>query len=303
MHNILVAWCVMQSSFKVTVYSNFFIMLLSEITSNPPPDDSTAREWQEWKNQALSTSMKIFLERHPWFSFKKQDIFQNLRERCSVPSIYAITQPGDKISSCVPRDLQMLVFKKTVGHSSKDVHVLRRLKDSETYECFLTKRKISNSDLQEWADTNECIVEQSLSSFQEVIPFDFKCYLVDGVVKYVGVFNRNATKTVLAYFDAQSLKQIPFADVFADVPNIWFEGFGPYSQEFLRRIILAKQEAERIANDVLNVSGIILSLDMYVIPSECGFKVWLGEITPRPGAIHSNWLRRSFVRNLFDFGN
>lgn len=218
---------------------------------------------------------------------------------CNVPAILATTRPGQKISDVMPTDLEMVVFKKSVGHSSKDVHVLRRNKDSQSYECFLTKSLVNFTDLQSWIDSNECIVEQSLSTFQEIIPMDFKCYLIDGSVEYIAVINRNSTKPFLSYFDAKSLEQINFNDIFADIPRNWLQGFGPYTPELRNRIHLAKAEAERIARETLNVRGLIVSLDMYVTPRGNEFQVWLGEITPRPGALHSNWLKRDFVRKLF----
>lgn len=277
-------------------------MILATITQHVPAASATAKEWHEWKNASLTTSMQCFLQRHPWFSFKKQDLFQNLSRFCNVPSIYAITRPGMNAKDVFDGN-DLVVFKRSIGHSSKEVRVLRRSVSSDSYDCLLTRSSVTLADLQAWIDTTECIVEQALTTFQEPIPFDFKCYLVDGVVKYVGVINRNGPKTSLAYFYADSLDQLPFSKIFSAIPSVWSEGFPPYSEELKLRMRLAKAEAERIAFQALDVRGLLVSLDMYVTPMESSFKVWLGEITPRPGALHSNWLTRSFIHSLLDLSN
>lgn len=265
----------------------------------PLPFDDEPKSWFDWKNDSLTKSMKIFQSRHPWFDFKKQSIYENLKDECSIPIVHMISKDVDLLDDFLIKNKGPIVIKKTMGHSSKEVLVLFPIGDN-LYQCFLTKSKKTIGEIKLWLDGSEWLIEESLSSFEEVIPFDFKCYLINGVVRYVGVINRNGASTMLSYFDAVTRSQIPFSSIFSSPPTSWIEGCSEYSSYFYERMDLAINESQRIARECLKVEGILVSLDMYVTRYSGANKVWLGEITPRPGALHSNWLKKKFIIELFN---
>lgn len=273
-------------------------MIHPSLKTQPLSKEATPKEWFEWKNQLLTASMNEFIKQNPWFKFKKQDIFNNLKNKCNIPKIYSTTNSPNELKKSIAEIGNSFVLKKTKGHSSKEVLVLQRNQDY--YYCFLTKEQYTIDSLIEWSNASECLIEESLSSFEESIPFDFKCYLIDGKVKYIGVFNRSFSTTQLCYFDAKNLTQIPFNYIFSSPPKMWLEGTGHYSNSLLERISLAINEAETIAKSHLQVQGLIVSLDMYVTKKGNNYQTWLGEITPRPGALHSNWLKIQFMKDFFE---
>lgn len=277
-------------------------MSLLKCVNASPPDNGSAKDWFLYKNQVLTESMRIFRERHPWFQFKKQDMFFNLGGVCNIPKVNFVLQKSEDVGKVLRalNNERTIVFKKTVGHSGREVHILCRPGKNKYIDCLLTKISISVENLQEWVNESECIVEESLSSFEEPIPLDFKCYLVGGKVKYLAIINRNSVKPIICYLCAENLNKIYFEEIFSDPPRVWIEGFGDVSEVTKNRARLAIGEAERVAHNYLNVQDIIISLDMYVTSSGEGYKTWLGEITPRPGALHSNWLKRQFILDLFE---
>lgn len=279
-------------------------MAISEEILYPlPQKNATPQELFKWKNEVLTRSMQRFRQRHPWFQFKKQDIFNNLGDKCNVPRVFSTLNYSYEISDIIKyfsNNKNTIVFKRTMGHSSKEVKILSVTDKPDEFKCLLTKSDVNIESLEKFVIAGECIIEESLSTFEELIPFDFKCYVIDGIVKFVLVVNRNATVPLLSYFDAKTLMPVPLHEIFGDIPKIWTEGVAPFSRSLTERMKIAIDEAERISNELLNSKGIIFSLDMYVTPYENNYKVWLGEITPRPGALHSNWLKKNFVEKLFE---
>jgi hypothetical protein len=265
----------------------------------PFPKSLDAKDWFEWKNTLMTLSRDEFISRHPWFDYKKQTIYKQLNALCNIPKVYIVSNAREDLIKFLKLANGQFILKKTIGHSSKEVLVLTSLGDGK-FQCFLTKSKKEISEICDWLGSSEWLLEESLSCFEELIPMDFKCYVVNGRVRSVGVINRVGAATLLTYFDAETFEQIPFNKIFSEIPNIWVEGFGPYSASLKERITVAINEAERIAKNHLNISNIFISLDMFVTRNEQGYTPWLGEITPRPGAVFNNWLKSDFVISLFD---
>lgn len=268
--------------------------MLNELMNKPSTTDSATR-WNEWKTNVLSESMRTFKERHPWFHFKKQDIFNNLSEKCHIPQVLYTGAPSGIASTLQHLD-HNIVIKKTTGHSSKEVLVLQKTQDQ--WHCLLTNEKHSCMTLMEWAQGGEVLIEESLGCIEEAIPLDFKCYIANGKAQIIAVINRNTSITTLNYFKSTDLKKIDLSEIFLAPPKAWIQNDTTTSMNLRGRIELAKLEAERIASTNLNCDGLLVSLDMYVQPVPTGYKTWLGEITPRPGALHSNWLKKEFIEDL-----
>lgn len=260
-----------------------------------PSDNENLKTWNQWKQDVLTESMQEFKKRHPWFKFKKQDIFINLGKKTKTPKTLYLGKYNDSQEAI--KNLDQFVIKKTTGHSSKEVLVLQKKEDG--FICSITKNFHTKETITEWAEGSEIIIEESLSTIEETIPIDFKCYLINGKVEFILLINRNNHTPTINLFNAKNLEQIKITEFFSAPPNIWLEGSPTVSMNMKTRLNLAKKQAEEIGSELLNCGKILVSLDMYVKNSPDGFTTYLGEITPRPGAIHSNWIRKKFISELF----
>jgi hypothetical protein len=274
-----------------------------------PTDNATTKELFDWKDVAMTESQNRFKARHKWFGFRKYDLYDNLSDTCNIPRLFnrqalrsnmQHAEIEKIISELIASGETSVVAKEIYGHSSKEVKVLDLTLWPDTVFDHIAKQSLSVKSVLDWMVEKKCVLEQSLSCADEVIPFDFKVYCVDGIGIAVSVIDRMAIKPIIGLFDISSQRLIPWEMVFlGGRPQQWSE-MKSVDTSLVDRIHAAKDEAERVcASGELDVSNLLVGLDMYVPISNTPTKVFLGEITPRMGIFHANYLTKSFMDFLF----
>lgn len=278
-------------------------MLAPEFLAELPVDDSGLREWNLWKNSTMTACQNAFVDRHPWFKFRKFDLFDNLAGQVKIPKIYNRSLLTDEKKSSFFDAMSLygvsgnVVVKEVYGHSCKEVKIfdLASVVDGTIYE-HLTKSRVRVGEVERWWLESQCVVEEYLGGCDELIPLDFKVYCVDGRARYIAIVDRNFEKPIFTFVRCSDLRAIPWDEIYPDKPrHMWSESVD-MSPSLLKRVVRAMDEAERICRDVLSVHGILVGIDTYSLPEGA---VYLGEITPRMGAMHGLWLKKKFIRQLF----
>ena len=169
---------------------------------------------------------------------------------------------------------------------------------SQAYDA-LRKELLTKQEILTWLDSCAYIIEESLSQPTEIIPFDFKVYFQNKKAKVCVVINRNTERPTLTFYDAEKTKIIPWCDIFSDRPDKqWFEGKQIASNHFNeKRVKNAVSVANNIIHNNISAEHLFVSLDLY---SMSDGRVFLGEITPRPGAMHMFWLKKTYCEFLFE---
>ncbi|KPQ31421.1 MAG: hypothetical protein HLUCCX21_03555 [Porphyrobacter sp. HL-46] len=274
------------------------------LVEKPEDSDGSHEVWNEWKAYCLTRSQKIFTQRNQWFNFSKEDISKNLGSFTNVPEIFFISNEKDdccfsdavsKIGLEITHDVSVAI-KLLRGHSSKEVKILSFPDWPNSCFDLLHKSHFTIGEVDKWSLSAPFLIEQSLATEAEPIPLDFKVYYRCGLPVTVLVMDRNGQKTRLSYLSAQDWSYIPWSDVFI-YPYFkdWEEGGCP-SDKIILRAKTAVSNSKKII-PLVNASDLFVSLDMFV-PVNKPDIAWLGEITPRPGAIHANKLTTKFIRQL-----
>lgn len=256
-------------------------------------------EVNELKAEIIKDYFIKFKEQNKWFDFHKNTVYEKLGSKLNIPECKIITCLDDILST----GYQTFVLKNTIGFSSKEVLILTKEKEN-LYYCFLTKKTYTLEDIKNFIEESKSkvIFEEYIGGLEEVIPLDFKCYLLDGKVKSILVINRNVGRTVAKYFDPDSLQPIPFERIFEHSAYSFYEDKSEaYSPSLRERILLVKNYAENQAVKYINCEGIFLSLDFFITPdSNNQYKVWLGEITPKPGILEWNKLKPNAINYFYE---
>ena len=250
------------------------------------------------KKSKIQESFLKFKEQNTWFDFHKDCLWNHQRNQINIAECFEVKS----IDDILELSKSTFVLKSTIGFSSKEVLILTK-KDNAFY-CFLTKKTYTFEDLEEFINQSKSkarvICEQYLGSLEEIIPLDYKCYMLNGKVKYVLVVNRNSGVAVVKYFDPKTLKTIDFNQIFAQPVYGFVEDHtNSYSSFLLEKIDLVIKYAENEATKAINCADIFLSLDFYVTTVDSKHKVWLGEITPKPGIIDHSLLREDVINYLY----
>lgn len=170
------------------------------------------------------------------------------------------------------------------------------LKDwpTKAHDC-LHKQDVSAEELEVWYAEAPSLMEEALFTQNEPIPRDFKVYCIDGVPRIVGVFNRNQEgKPEFDLLDLERELFIPWSEIFYWPPEkIQWKTAGRLENTLVDRAIQAGQFAKDIL-PMIDATDLFMSVDCYVV----GANVYLGELTPRPGAVHAPDLRERFIRFL-----
>ena len=276
----------------------------------PPPSESEDPEvWNTWKAAYLTRSQQEFRTRHPWFTFSKDEIHRHLDPKVRavgvrVPQVLAVARgPATSFMDVYARVLREhpgirhIACKELRGHSARQVKVLEIDADGMACHDHLARARATLPELAAWLDGKSFLIEKGLYRPTEPIPFDFKVYVHRGVARSVLVVDRNREKTSLTWLDAVTWAHLPWREVFwyPGFPK-WTEGMAP-DAGLVARARVAAEAATRLV-PLLQVSDLFVSLDMYVKPE----RVFLGEITPRPGALHANRIRIPFIKHALGNG-
>lgn len=270
----------------------------------PPGPDADLRAWQAWKHDILTTSHDMLLQRNPWFTFRKEEIFERLGDRLPVvPLLYSSRRDGWRRFSELVESFDLpalghrLALKGSLGHSNEQVKVLDLAKWPKQARCLLHKVRHTPAELDEWVEGRPYLVEPALFSADEPICADFKVYVHNGRSRLVLMVDRNKAITRIGYIDCRSWLQIPLVDVFpGPVPAHYLER-GRLDDRAVARAQCAASFAPSVAR-AMDAEDLFMSVDTYVT-ADAPDRAWLGEITPRPGGLDGNWLRRRFLEYLF----
>lgn len=260
--------------------------------------------WNEWKAYCLTRSEQIFIRRNKWFHFSKEDIYQNLGDLIPVPQTLYCNPALTNVrfsEALAHANISLdhhnsLVVKRLKGHSSNQVKVLLFSRETGKIFDILHKEELTLVQIDEWCRLGPFLIEQSLYSEREPIPIDFKVYFRNGDPMVVAIFDRNEEKIRISYVCAKTWSYLPWSEIFVN-PSFqkWVEGVEPHD-DIVRRAGVAVSASSKIIT-AINAEDLFVSLDTYVAVDEPEV-VWLGEITPRPGAIHANKLTTGFIRKL-----
>jgi hypothetical protein len=274
---------------------------------DPPLLDDSLKIWQEWKSIVMTNSQNLFKERNEWFKFRKFDLYDNLSNKVNLPKIYYRSNSANnrkKFSEVINNilieynDIKSVVIKQVYGHSAKEVSVLD-LSDFANGAVFdmLHKTKLEIEKIDRLFLKFDYVVEQSLATNNEPIPFDFKVYCLGGFGRAVAIVDRNSEKPIITFVACDNWAIIPWDHIYADRPdNLWNEGVILGGVE-IERAKMAAKEAERICS-IVNSHDLFIGVDTYVPLNTENRDVYLGEITPRMGAIHGHWIKKSFLKYL-----
>jgi hypothetical protein len=270
----------------------------------PPPRGADLRLWQDWKQEIMTRSQALFLERNPWFTQRKEEIALHLGHRLPVPRLLHVSaRDGRRPFSAVVAGLDLaalgrkLVLKGSLGASTKEVKVLDLAEWPARARCLLRREWHTPAELDAWIGDRDFVVEVALSCEREPIPRDFKVLVHRGEPRVVTVMDRNHAKTVVSMVDCRSGLKIPGNEIFpADYPRKWDEG-RRLDDALAARVAVAAAFAPSVVR-ATNAEDLFVSIDTYV-PADAPETVWLGEITTRSGSLHGNWLRRRFLEYLF----
>lgn len=270
----------------------------------PPGPDADLRAWQAWKHDILTASHDTLLRRNPWFTFRKEEIFERLGDSLPVvPMLYSSRRDGWRRFSAVVEGLDLpalghrLVLKGSHGHSNQQVKVLNLAKWPKSARCRLHRVRHTPAELDAWVEDRPFLIEPAISSAQEPICNDFKVFVHRGQARLVLVVDRNQETTRLGYLDCRSWLQIPLVDVFPGAMPSHYADRGRLGDEAVARAQRAAAFAPQVAR-AMDAEDLFMSVDTYV-SADAPDRVWLGEITPRPGGLDGNWLRRRFMEYLF----
>jgi hypothetical protein len=254
---------------------------------------SSAKQLHEWKRETMTISRDQFLRRHSWFQWRKDDCYTHLRSQCDVPDIYS-TSKGlniDQLRTLPPT----FVLKKMHGHSSKQVLILT--KDGDDYSCLLTRKTFNFEDLESWVEDELVITEKYLGDYSTAIPLDFKFYVVDAVPTHMVCINRVTPRPSIAFFTLPNFRRKATGEIFSEKSKNWLSMEIEFSTSFYLQAQACYEVAKQHATTVFHSKGVLFSLDYFY--SDIDKKVYLGEVTPRPGALYDNWLKKSFIEELF----
>jgi hypothetical protein len=281
---------------------------------DPPPSGSDDPDlWNAWKAEYLTRSQREFCARNPWFTFSKDEIFRHLGKRVQaagvgVPRVLAVARGAatsfratwDRVRHDNP-GLCHIACKELRGHSARQVKVLEMAQDGAGGHDHLARAAVTTADLAAWLDGRPFLIEEGLYRPTEPVPADFKVYVHRGAARAVLVIDRNGEKTTLTWLDAVTWEHLPWREVFwyPSFPK-WAEGAVPRGP-LVARARVAAAAAERLV-PLLQLSDLFASLDMYVPQGGRPGEVLLGEITPRPGALHANKIRIPFIRHVLQNG-
>lgn len=270
----------------------------------PPARDADLRLWQDWKQAIMTSSQASFLQRNPWFTFRKEEILQHLGAALPVPHLlYVSARDGARRFSEVVAGLDLaplghkLVLKGSLGASTKEVKLLDLADWPVRARCLLRRDWHTPAEIDAWLGDRDFVVEVPISCESEPIPRDFKVYVHRGEARIVAIMDRNHAKTVVSMIDCRSGLKIPGHEIFpADYPRKWKEG-RRLGDGLAARAARAAAFAPAVVR-ATHAEDLFVSIDTYV-PADAPDTVWLGEITPRTGALYGNWLRRRFIEYLF----
>lgn len=270
----------------------------------PPEPGDSLRVWQAWKHLAMTASQEAFVARNPWFTFRKEEIFEHLGGTFPVPRLLYRSKAGAarRFSSVlaaldVPRSAERLIVKGSQGHSCREVKVLDLADWPHRARCLLHKADHAPGELDAWLRDRPYVIEQAISCAEEPVPRDFKVYVRCGEPRIVVSIDRNGPQAVLTFIDGRTWLKIPGSEVYAGrFPPQWRRG-GRLSDELVARAHRAAAFAAQVVRAV-HAEDLFVGIDTYV-PADAPETVWLGEITPRMGALHGNWLRVRFMQYLF----
>jgi hypothetical protein len=275
----------------------------SDWLTPPPAPDAELGAWQAWKHEIMTASHGALLRRNPWFTFRKEEIFEQLGGTLPVvPLLYSSRRDGPRRFSSLVESLDLaalghkLVLKGSLGHSNQQVKVLDLAKWPERAKCLLHKVRHTPAALDAWAEGRPFLIEPAISAPSEPICADFKVYVRRGRSRVVLIVDRNREKPRIAFVDCGSWLQIPLSDAFASLPPR-YEDRGRLDDRMVARARRAATFAPEVAR-AIDAEDLFLAVDTYV-PKDAPDRVWLGEITPRPGGLDGNWLRRRFLQYLF----
>lgn len=274
--------------------------MLSSRRIDTPADDADNDAWNEWKASVVTESQAEFVRRNPWFSFRKDDIAKNLGGKLAVPAVFwsnrgvagkSITEAFAEIGRD-PKVMRTFVVKELRGHSSKEVKPLVYDDRFDAFYDGIGKKYLSLADMDAEMTGKEFLIEQSLYTVREPIPLDFKVYCGEGRVRAILVIDRNHGKPILTYIDPVSWERMTWKQVFRWATfKSWAEGDEP-TPDVIERAKAAAVFAEDAIGTV-NAKDLFLSFDLFVLAPD---DIYLGEITPRPGAVHANKLTIDFIR-------
>lgn len=252
----------------------------------------------EQKSLIIKDYFNKFKKQNSWFNFHKDCLYKNLSNKINIPKCFEV----ESINDIYALEETTFVLKSTIGFSSKEVLILTKKNDN--FYCYLTKKNYTFKDIENFIQESKSqarvICEQYLGSLEEVIPLDFKCYMLNGKVKLVFVINRSAGTTVVKYFNPTTLKPINFDQIFAQSVYGFIEDQSDsYSSSLLEKIDTVIKYAEIEATKAINCNDIFLSLDFYVTTVNSQYKVWLGEITPKPGIIEHTLIKGDIINYLY----
>lgn len=277
-------------------------MLLKDRASSAPLHSDDLQAWNDWKAELVTDSQKEFVRRNPWFSFSKEELFKNLEGKIRVPQVLWQNRgtPGASFSEAFaqigvrPESLRYFVVKELRGHSSQEVKVIAYDDRLKSFYDSLVGTYLSLEDLDEWLRGKQFLIEESLYTVKEPIPLDFKVYCGEGRARSVLCIDRNHGKPILTYIDPTTGTVIPWSSVFR-YPRFskWVEG-PEVSEDRVNRAKFAASFAEDQIKH-LSSNDLFISLDLYVLKADEAY-TYLGEITPRPGAVHANQLTVDFIK-------
>lgn len=249
----------------------------------------------EEKKKLIQFNFLKFKEQNKWFDFHKDCLQRNIGKFINIPDCYEVKEFSDIKNS----NENFFVLKSTIGFSSKEVLIL--CKNNESYYCLLNKKNYTVSDINNFISNSKSkvICEQYLGGLEETIPMDYKCYMFNGKVKYVLVINRSSGTPLIKYFHPETYEPIELSEIFASKVHGFVEDpKKEFSKELTKKIQLAVEYAQNEAAKFIDCSNIFLSLDFYVTSNQ-GYKVWLGEITPKPGILEHNQLHLEKIEYLY----
>ncbi|MBA3005982.1 MAG: hypothetical protein KKB91_14005 [Proteobacteria bacterium] len=262
------------------------------------PEMEYNRHLQTWKSEVMTESQNEFKRRHSWFGFRKTDLYENIGHIANVPRIIAHSVQKKDLSKIITDEDSGFVLKEIYGHSGRQVKVLKRSEQTDSYFDLLHNECFSFEEISELYTATNSIIEESLFFEYEPIPIDFKVFCFNGVARVVLVVDRNLPKVGLVFYHVQENRLYPWNEIYLGRPDRLWDERCHLDSTTLKRIESAQVEAERLCA-YLDVEGLLLSVDTYVPLSTPG-KVYIGELTPRPGIVHGWWVRKEFLKYLFN---
>ena len=198
-------------------------------------------------------------------------------ERCKVrtPAVLASFDTAADIDlSTLPN---RIALKPTHYAGKRGVFILERRKGG--YFDRFQKEMLREADIRSQLTTlseamprkgNTFVAEEFVRGENEGIPFDYKLYVFDGVVRFILQIDRNTEPASLAFMDGQ-FNPLPKKRI------VWTPGKSLLSKPTRPRNYQAMLDTAKAIS--LDMKANFISVDLYTD----GKAVTLGEITPAPG--------------------